>query len=175
MSAGDHDKHSQELLEKTGLRSRSHRYTCIWRMRCTNCDSIYGCNSCDAHSRRCPLCQGGRPPEPLPEDYPQIVPGPGALSTTRTRRKAPVRPSNDTPGPPVVRKGVSQTTCFDAYIMVDCNSTNGALRASPIADAPWIAEAWWNGAARLVPAEGVLSDSKAFYRSLIGTIARPRL
>jgi len=146
MRPGECNKHGQELLEKVDLPSRSHPYARLWRMRCTTCDSVHECNSCDAHLRRCPFCQHGQPPEPLPEGIPGLVPGTQAQSTTRVRRRAAVqRPSTELPEPPVVRRGDSQATCFDAYIMVDWSATNGALGTDPVPNAPWVAEAWWNG------------------------------
>ncbi len=135
MRPGECNKHGQELLEKVDLPSRSHPYARLWRMRCTTCDSVYGCNSCDANLRRCPFCQDGRPPEPLPEDLLGLVQGTQAPSTTRVRRRAAVQwPSTDPPNPPVVWKGDSQATLFDDYIMVDWNSTNGALLTTLLTD-----------------------------------------
>jgi len=57
MSPGDCNKHGQELLERTNLPSRTYPLRGrIWRMRCSRCDSTYGCNGFDAHLRRCPFC-----------------------------------------------------------------------------------------------------------------------
>ena len=56
MQLGDVNDHSQELVRKTDLKSTTHKFAKIWVMRCHECESEYGCNSCDAHIRKCPLC-----------------------------------------------------------------------------------------------------------------------
>lgn len=65
MNIGDFTKNRQELLEKTGRKSTTHRYATIWRVRCEKCDQQYGSNSCDVHIRRCPYCSHGAAGEPL--------------------------------------------------------------------------------------------------------------
>jgi hypothetical protein len=64
MEAGDRNANGQELVEKTSVKSASHPFARVWRMRCSQCGGMYGCNSCDAHVSRCPRCGGGAPGEP---------------------------------------------------------------------------------------------------------------
>lgn len=134
MIPGDRSKNHQELLEKTSLKSRSHEWARVWRMRCSICDTAYGCNGSDAHLWLCPLCQGGQPSEPLPED-----------GTDAELIEDVALAIATCPEPPMVRKTPGRNTCFDAYIMVDWSSGSGLRAVMPVANAPWIAEAWWDG------------------------------
>jgi len=66
---------NQIILDTTGERSPNHPYAVICRMRCQDCGHEYGANSCDAHNRGCPRCQGkaaGFDVEPQPRK--SIVP-----------------------------------------------------------------------------------------------------
>jgi hypothetical protein len=57
----------QEVVERTGAASASFPGQTVYRMKCRGCGGEYGANGCDVWSRRCPLCQGGRPGEGLRE------------------------------------------------------------------------------------------------------------
>lgn len=59
------NRNDQMVLRKTHIKSSSHPFAKVWEMRCWQCGAVYGSNSCDAHIRRCPECQQGRPGEPL--------------------------------------------------------------------------------------------------------------
>ncbi len=66
MNEGDMNQNGQELVRRTGVRSTTHPFATIWVMRCTVCGREYGCNSCDAHIRRCPHCDpSAAPGEPI--------------------------------------------------------------------------------------------------------------
>lgn len=65
MNVGEKNRRGQVLIQKTEMPSTTHDYARIWRMRCSMCGHEYGSNSCDAHIRRCPRCDGGAPGEPL--------------------------------------------------------------------------------------------------------------
>jgi hypothetical protein len=56
MRIGEANRKHQELVCKTDARSTTHPFARIWVMRCRDCGHKYGCNSCDAHIRRCPYC-----------------------------------------------------------------------------------------------------------------------
>jgi hypothetical protein len=65
MAANKSKSNDQAVLYKTERKSTTHPFAKIWAMRCGRCSETYGSNSCDAHIRRCPHCDGGRPGEPL--------------------------------------------------------------------------------------------------------------
>lgn len=66
MHIGEENKNSQILVLKTQKQSTTHRFALIWVMRCNVCKHEYGCNSCDAHERRCPRCSPDvKPGEPI--------------------------------------------------------------------------------------------------------------
>lgn len=55
------NKNHQEALLHTELRSAQHRFAKLTLMHCHACSISYLGQSCDAHERRCPHCQGGKP------------------------------------------------------------------------------------------------------------------
>ena len=59
MNVGDKNQNDQELIRRTGTRSQTHPFATVWEMQCGACGHRYGCNSCDAHIRRCPQAHEG--------------------------------------------------------------------------------------------------------------------
>jgi len=56
MEIGDLNANGQKLVRRTNSSSTTHAFATIWVMCCRDCGEEYGCNSCDAHIRRCPFC-----------------------------------------------------------------------------------------------------------------------
>lgn len=56
MNIGEINRNGQTLVKKTDAKSTTHSFATIWVMSCTECGNEYGCNSCDAHLRKCPQC-----------------------------------------------------------------------------------------------------------------------
>ena len=65
MEIGEKNRNGQYLLMKTDKKSTTHPYATIWHMKCTHCGHEYGCNSCDAHIRKCPHCDKSAAGEPI--------------------------------------------------------------------------------------------------------------
>ena len=69
MNGGDQfNRNHQQLIRKTSELSPQYHprpdhlpKVRIWEMRCGKCGYEYGVNSVDAHHRKCPKCQGGKP------------------------------------------------------------------------------------------------------------------
>ncbi len=67
MKIGEINRNGQSLLKITVKKSTTHPYANIWVMKCIHCGNEYGCNSCDAHIRKCPNCdKSAAAPEPIP-------------------------------------------------------------------------------------------------------------
>ena len=62
MIEGETNRQGQEVVRKTDTRSTTHPFAKIWVLRCRACGTRYGCNSCDAHIRRCPICHPNAAP-----------------------------------------------------------------------------------------------------------------
>jgi len=62
MEIGEINRNGQQLMRRTDQRSTTHPFATIWIMLCVQCDVEYGCNSCDAHIRRCPIHEDGAAP-----------------------------------------------------------------------------------------------------------------
>ena len=56
MNIGEKNKNDQVLLLKTDTKRTNHPFAKIWVVQCDKCGNKYGCNSCDAHIRKCPSC-----------------------------------------------------------------------------------------------------------------------
>ena len=63
MKVGETNQNGQLLVCKTPIPSPNFRGQKVWIMECVKrkCGHWYGANGCDAHERKCPNCDGGRP------------------------------------------------------------------------------------------------------------------
>ena len=63
---GTKNKNAQTVIGPTGRVGTDHNQR-VYELRCDNPEGCngrmpsYGANGSDAHLRKCPLCQGGRP------------------------------------------------------------------------------------------------------------------
>lgn len=55
MNVGEITRKGQQLIHKTNQSSTTHRFAKIWVLEC-RAGHQYGSNNCDAHIRRCPVC-----------------------------------------------------------------------------------------------------------------------
>ena len=58
---GSQNKNGQVLLGRDPGHQPNHPKAEAYKMECSNCGHVYGCNGCDWHIRRCPVCQAGAP------------------------------------------------------------------------------------------------------------------
>lgn len=65
VNPGYRNKNGQIIIEKTSRKSTTHPFARIWIMECSKCGRKYGANSCDAHIRKCPYHDKGKPGEPI--------------------------------------------------------------------------------------------------------------
>ena len=55
----------QTVIRATGAASNSFVGQSVYELQCGLCSGTYGSNGNDNHHRRCPLCQAGKPGEPV--------------------------------------------------------------------------------------------------------------